>query len=339
MSLRVFIAGGFFHSEDLRYLPGAAELDFDAKNEGLSVIGDVDDYFDRASRADLAIFVTHGVKLEKFFAKHGDNPKVRAFFSNSGVRKVMWSVDAHHLWPKEVAFQHCFDRLYVADTSVMRHYQASKVAWLPCYYRFLPIDKLIEKVSRDTRTHRAIIFPHHIHAIGNRNQIARQIKRLCDQRPLESLFGNVGPEETYLEMMLSSRVCLNVSLLSEVNLRTFEALAYNRVLLADACPDYQNIEADWSSAIFYHRHLGGFAERLEAANSIPPESVNSLPSIVNRHTITHRYLEIINRECGTNYKMNQALPESKVGLPATFPNCLPPPATPSLWDKLRARMV
>lgn len=337
MSTRIFIAGGYFHSSDFQYLPGASELDFDGDNPGLTVIKDVGEYFAKASRADLAIFLTHGVKLERFFQQHGENPMVREFFANRSIRKVMWSVDAHHLWPQEVAHQKYFDRVYVADTSVMHRYDASKVAWLPCYYRFLPIDQLIETVRRERHLHRGLIFPHHTHAIGDRNRIARRIKRFCDLKPMDSLFGNVGFEDTYLEMLLTSRACLNISLLSEVNLRTFEALAYNRVLLADECADYARLEADWSTTVFYHRHLGGFAERFEKAAAISPESVNSLPSIVNRHMLTHRYLEIINQELGTKYKMDQALPESRVGVPKSFSGCLPPPAKPTSWEKLLTR--
>lgn len=339
MSTRIFISGGYFHATDFRYLPGAAELEFDAGNPGLTVIKDIQDFISRASRADLCIFLTHGVKLERFFKQYGDRSEVREFFANQAVRKVAWSVDAHHLWPAEVAHQQYFDRMYVADTSVMPHYDQAKVAWLPCYYRYLSIDSLIETVRQPRRLDRGLVFPHHTYAIGDRNRIARQIKRFCDLKPMDNLFGNVGLEDTYKEMMLTSRICLNISLLSEVNLRTFEALAYNRVLLADECPDYGRIEADWSSTVFYHRHLGGFADRFDAAAAIAPESVNTMPSVVNRHMLSHRYLSIINQELGTGYKMDAVLPEGKVGKPGDFGNCLPAPASPTWREKLLARFA
>lgn len=336
MSYRVFIAGGYFHESDLAYLPDASELRIDGHRPGLTVIEDVDQYFADASRADLAIFLTHGAKLEKFFEKYGRRKSVKDFFGSTHTRKVMWSVDAHHLWGSEIKYQQYFDRVYVADTSVMKHYDRSKVEWLPCYYRFLSIDDLIAATKENRGIERSVIFPHHFHKIGDRNEVARRIQEICDAKKLSSFFGEIGSENDYLQAMLTSKVCLNVSLLSEVNLRTFEALACNRVLLADWTQDYSQIAADWSSTVFYHRNLRSFSERLDQALSVPFEAVNSMRSIVNQHMLTHRYIEIFNRELGTTYQMDAIYSAARATLPAAVPGCLPPSVGGGFLDRVRA---
>lgn len=336
MAYQVFIAGGYFHESDLGYLPGASDLKIDGQYPGLTVIQDVDQYFAAANRADLAIFLTHGGKMEKFFSEHGNRKSVKQFFANSQTRKVMWSVDAHHLWQKEIKYQQYFDRLYVADTSVMKHYDRNKVAWMPCYYRFLSIDDLIVTTGKRRAIGRTVIFPHHFYKLGDRNEVASRIQEVCQAKKLSSFFGAIGSETDYLEAILTTKVCLNVSLLSEVNLRSFEALACNRILLADWGQDYSQIQADWSSTVFYHRNLHSFSERLDQALSIPLEAVTSMRSIVNQHMLTHRYIEIINRESGTNYQMDAVYPEVRATLPAAVPGCVPRSVYGNFLDRVRA---
>ncbi len=146
--------------------------------------------------------------------------------------------------------------------------------------------------------------------IGNRTEIALAIKSACDLAGLQTLFGRVaGPNwDSTLEQMRYAKAILNISLLSELNQRNFQALVFNTPLLADHTGDHDRISGlDWSHTYYFKRDLSNFGEALEKAlNDTRP--VSSAASVLNGHMLTHRFIEIFNRELGLKLALDEIVP-------------------------------
>jgi hypothetical protein len=115
---------------------------------------------------------------------------------------------------------------------------------------------------------------------------------------------HLGPVKSgmnYMNLILKSRIVLNISLLDDLNIRNFEAWGLNRPMLTNKVPDHDYIkDVDYSSTYFFQRNLSDFGKVLQNALSADKTPDTSI-SVLNGHMLIHRYIEMINKVLGTNY--------------------------------------
>lgn len=129
----------------------------------------------------------------------------------------------------------------------------------------------------------------------------------------------------------TSRVSVNVSLMDDLNIRNFEIIAMNGILLTNKLDDHDHMDLDYSMTHFYQRDLCDFEEKLQ--ESLDDTNKNQTwISIYNGHCLTHRYLTIINNELGENLHTDK--------LPVDFePSMMPYSATKTIHDLHHAEVI
>lgn len=288
---------GKLYTDDLKYLKNASDVTFlapsnfwDPKN--------IDDFIEKAHRSDLIIIALFGCRFEKVLSDHQGNRTLQNIFRSEKIRKVCWSFDSHHCHQAETTYQSLFDHFYIAHSPYLKFYTSSPVSWLPCCYSPHPVDEFLGFMDKEYTIERDIICPFQRYEVGDRNEVIDKIRERLIKRGLRFHIGSVPYGEEYAKAMRESRICLNVSLIDDLNIRNFEAWAYNTRLLTNRVPDHDKITFDSSHTNFFQRNLTDFDEALDRALEDKGVEIRSIKPILEQHMLIHRYVEIINRELG-----------------------------------------
>jgi hypothetical protein len=107
-------------------------------------------------------------------------------------------------------------------------------------------------------------------------------------------FGTVRGGETLnqglIERLLSYDVVLNLSLSDDLNMRNFEALALNKILLTNRVPDHSLLEEFASNIVFVEPQDHDFKEKIELALKTEPRDISN--TFLVQHSIRARVEEI-----------------------------------------------
>lgn len=319
ITYRVLTNGGF-HQEDMKYLEGPVNIEIKAFNQ---VETDTEELLRMSDNINLFLLRGNVLQIESFFSRHQNHPDFFRLWNRRDIRKAAWSMDSHHAWPQEIKIQDFFDTYYIAHSEYIEKFAPGKAYWMPCCFEWFPIDKAIELVlqgKKITQFLRNIIFHHFNYKpdknlqIEDRCLIAPKILTICNQMGLQSLFGYCGKygSEELARIIMDSQIVLNISLHSDLNMRTFEALLFNKILLSDYCDDYSKIDLDFTNVFFYKRDISDFQNILKNALSHDSSRINSAANILNKHMKMHRFISIINRELNANLSAKPVLFDNRL---------------------------
>lgn len=258
----------------------------------------------------LVIFFCEGNIIHEIFQRNKHNSKFIEFLNDQKQRKVAWSMDSHHQWQIEIQYQHFFYTYYLAHSNYIDKFKKTNVKWLPCallvdhnrkellqYYFLGDREKTFDIVS---------IYRNYL-SIGDRNAvIAECCKYLYNYgysvflgQTKQVIQGNLNMGR-YYHALCSGHIVLNISIKDDLNMRNFEALALNQIMVTNRVPDHDKIDLDYSNTVFFDRYdLNSFANAIENAiertKQVPKRTVDS---VINKHMLIHRYVEIMNDALG-----------------------------------------
>lgn len=300
MTKKVVISGPW-HERDRKYLENSEDLRI-VHFPHLNSIADFPFFIENAKQADLVILSLFGPNLDCYF----NIPELLPFLHDTNIRKVYWTQDAQHPYGMALQYQKFFNKYYLnyLDSSYyMYKYYKAEPYWLPSCFFSTGVDELIELISLPRKIEKDIIFPYTDHRIDDRQVVVDRIKEKLSDYGLNYYLGKIQFGLPYLHALQESKICLNISTRGSLNIRNFEVLALNRILLAEKVTDHDRINMDLSHAYFFKRDLSNFDEALERALNDTLANIRTSNDIIKRHMLIHRYVEIINNELNTHYKV------------------------------------
>lgn len=258
-------------------------------------------------KLDLFIFAQEGRLVRGAFQKNRDNPLLPAFLENHALRKVAWSLDSHNQWPLEIQCQQFFDTYYTAHSPYMEKFEPGKAKWLPCALQFDGSRRDILEIlaSRPPKSVDVVSMYRDYVSDGDRTGAVWPCWQVMQQMGLKVLLGQTDQTRPdgirrYYEALLAGRVILNLSIKDDLNMRTLEALALNQVMVANRVPDHAKLDLDYRNVVFFDKgDMAGFSRALQEALAKAKQPVKStVASVLNAHTLIHRFVTMINQELG-----------------------------------------
>jgi hypothetical protein len=218
-------------------------------------------------------------------------------FQNRNFKAVFWTMDTHHMLSREARAAKYFDHVFIAHSPYVHNFPTEKTSFLPCSVSIESksniqgvIDRLQNKPAKNSCVALFANYPGQ-----QRNLEYSKILELLGDLPVEHFFGQARggstPNSELISKTLEHKIVINLSLADDLNMRNFEALALNRVLLTNFVPDF-HILGDWEqNIVVFERDLRDFQEKLEIALSKSPDDVSS--SFLEKHHITNRLIQIV----------------------------------------------
>jgi len=310
MATKVVISGNYFPLGDLKYIENDGDLDIvTCPKLELITDGEIEVLRSQANDADLLIIALFGTDPDKLS---------RLGLEQIGAKKALWSFDSHHGYEKERLFQKYFDTYFVAHSLYMDKFDDVKIEWLPCCYIRFEMDTLRELRLRsliEQERKYDIVFPFKPYSLGDRVELTGKLSDCFRRAGIRYHFGPVESGMAYTNMILKSRLVLNISLLDDLNIRNFEAWSLNRPMLTNKVPDHDKLtEVNYSMTYFFERNLSDFAQALNKALSCDDIEDTSV-DVLNNHMLIHRYVEIINKSLGTNYHIEKVVANGSASVP------------------------
>jgi len=330
----VLISGNIYH-EDIKHIRDSPNVQIRTVNI-FDRIKNLKNFLNLCEKQDLVIFRLVGRRPSSFIELL-KNENLLDTYVNLKCKKVFWSQDSHHSYPHEVSVQDYFDRCYIAHSKYGKHFDQKKFFYLPCCYTAGSLDDLYEISAIEFKKERDIGSFYVQYSIGDRNLVYAKIASILKRQNLSYTFARYyGTNEEYPYGNLkwgikTSRVNVNVSLMDDLNIRNFEVIAMNGVLLTNKLDEHGNIDLDYSLTHFYQRDLSDFETKLQESLDDTRRKQTWI-SIYNGHCLTHRYLTIINNELGENLHTEK--------LPVDFePAMTPYSATKTIHDLGHAEVI
>jgi tetratricopeptide (TPR) repeat protein len=248
------------------------------------------------------------------FEKNKNNPLLQRFLSNVHMKKVAWSMDSHHQWPHEVACQQFFDTYYLAHSNYIDKFEPGKARWLPCALQFdgRREDVLPYIVGDMPQNYDVVSVYRDYLQIGDRNAAAWMCWKELQAEGRSVFLGQtrqwnpdgnktVGGINRYYEALRSGKVILNLSIIDDLNMRNLEALLLNQVMVANRVPDHEKMKLDYSNVVFFDKfNVRSFRKAMEEAmEKTEKPRKNTMATVLNHHTMIHRFVTMINEQLGT----------------------------------------
>ena len=129
----------------------------------------------------------------------------------------------------------------------------------------------------------------------DRNRDFYRIAKILKRNKRNYAFGRTsnmnGQISNYLQLMFQSKVILNLTLKSELNMRFFESQVSNRTVLMDEVRGIESLNLDLRNTFFFKRDLSNFEEQFERAINHKPVSVYE--NYLLNHTSVSRICNIL----------------------------------------------
>ncbi|XPV76635.1 MAG: hypothetical protein ACNI27_01605 [Desulfovibrio sp.] len=305
---RVLICSEVYFPEDMEFvIPETLEIERDVQ---ISRLDNSVDFHEKARRADLVLFFLTGDNLARFMNKALNDPQYKELFSKKGPRLALWSYDSHHMHHLESPLQRYFDGFYISHESCRQYFSPDNLTVIPCAH-LNSIKGELNIQQYDFEMHRDLCFPYGMYEWSPRNTLAYEAEKIFRRKDLNYMFGScfgdikkMGEGGNFRWLLSSSKICFNLSLLDDFNMRNFEAQACNRVLLTNKVAEHDIVDMDLSHTFFFQRDLSDLPQVLEKALEADVSTCDSAKNVLHNHMLIHRFLFIINRELGTEYKVN-----------------------------------
>jgi Flp pilus assembly protein TadD len=296
--MKKIVIRGPWHERDRKYIADSEDLHI-IHFPSLNSTEDYDSFTEAVKQADLVIFALFGSNL----VSHFEIPELLPFFHDNSIKKVYWTQDAQHEWGMGLEYQRWFHKYYLNYSGYLDKYDGVETCWLPSCFFSIGIDELTELISFPREIERDVIFPYTHYSLDDRTHVAKSIREKLSDYGLNYYLGNIEFGLPYLRSIQESKICLNISTLGSLNIRNFEVLALNRILLTERVADHDSIKMDISHTYFFKRDLTDFDDALNKALNDTATDIRTSDDILNNHMLVHRYVEIINNELNTQYKV------------------------------------
>ena len=201
------------------------------------------------------------------------------------VKSCYWEIDCHIVQGQYKEAYKMVDHVFIAQSPFLGFYPPEKTSYLP-----LACEPTVHHLQETEKVKYDIGF------IGNDTYPRR--RRLLDQlgTKYRLLRTNTPPGLPYSRALSSCKLTFNCSLMFDVNMRFFEAIAIGRLLLSDYLPEqdqfakdgeHYRVYAEWKDlvqTIDYYLTHDREREMIAKAGS---------NHILRHHTYSHRLREII----------------------------------------------
>ncbi|MBN2590859.1 MAG: hypothetical protein JXA96_13425 [Sedimentisphaerales bacterium] len=293
---KVIISGNYFPHRDIKYIENNETLEI-VPFPKLEFITDeeIESLIKAANTADMLIVALFGTNADKL---------ERLCLERIHTHKALWTFDSHHCYEKERRFQKYFDTFFIAHSPYLGKFNDVRTEWVPDCFLGFDIDHLKELRLRslfEKNVKYDVVFPFDLNNNVNFLNLAQKLKEYFQKIGIRYHLGPAQSGMANMDLILKSRIVLNISLFDDFNIRNFEVWGLNRSLLTNKVPDHDNIkDVDYSSTYFFQRNFSDFGQVLQnalSADNTPDTSI----SVLNSHMLIHRYIEMINKVLGTNY--------------------------------------
>jgi hypothetical protein len=244
------------------------------------------------------------------FRLSGENPMdfletlwLYGLFSSFKAREYsvsFWTMDSHHLGKHEARAARNFDHVFVAHKNYLSLFPKESSSYLPCSFSLAPEEVVAEYLKSDSRdlnssTQGDICAPFAAYPWQKRNLGYLEGLWATNDLGKRGFFGTVRggmlPNEGLVKTILSHRVVFNLSLKDDLNMRNFEALALNKILLTNRVTGHSLLQEFYENIVFLESDLSDFGEKLNLAISLEPSNISS--PFLAKHSIRSRTEELV----------------------------------------------
>ena len=211
-----------------------------------------------------------------------------------------WSMDSHHLGKQEAKAARYFDHAFVAHSEYLHLFAENKASYLPCAFSLASNTRVAQTISKymegETKNanNKSLCAPFAAYPGQKRNLGYLRGMWAAQELGISNFFGMVRggqpANEGLIQQILSNAVVFNLSLSNDLNMRNFEALALNRVLLTNKVLDHRLLKAYEQNIVFLKPDLSDLKARIIEALETEPQDISS--EFLEKHSLWPRVEEI-----------------------------------------------
>jgi hypothetical protein len=230
----------------------------------------------------------------------GENPqsimrKIELLKNKDIAKKIIiWTQDNHHQLVTTEVYDYFF-KIYVAHPKFYKQKQFPNISHLPCCFAAEDLDKVYKFNNHDFQNKYDVSSSFMLYQGYERNYDFFRIAKIMKKNHLKYALGRTsnlnGEISNYLQLMLQSKVILNITLKGELNMRFFESQVLNRTILMDEINGLESLNLDLRNTFFFKRDLSNFEEVLNQA--IGHSTVPVYEHYLLNHTMLNRLSRII----------------------------------------------
>lgn len=298
---KVALAGFPLDTKQYQALVEDAEIYFTPSMGALTSMGreDLSSVLRTLAQYDLVVWNLGGVDPSAFIWQL----KILGLFSvyaNRTYKSVFWTMDSHHMGHREQRAQKYFDHIFVAHSPYLSLFPAHKTTFLPCSYSLTSFSRTSSLLSLEsdrtfTQAEPSVVSIFSNYAGQSRNFIYFKIAQGLEMVGAKYFFGAARggswENQALVETLLGNSIVLNVSLADDLNMRNFEGLALNRILLTNQTPDHEILNTYVENIVYFRRDLSDFREKALEALGRTPRNISD--SFLIEHHITQRVRRIL----------------------------------------------
>lgn len=311
---------------ELKAVPSMAQLMSLRKEELRHVL-------ERLDEVDYVVFRLSGENPMEFVQLLRIYGLLNSFMRRSYM-VAFWTMDSHHLGLQEKSSQKYFDHIFVAHEPYLNLFSRTDSSFLPCSFSLVP-EKRVRQVMRlshltTVENAKGVCAPFAAYEWEFRNE--QYLFGLIETKnlKLDSFFGTVRggleyPNQALVNKLLSFKATLNFSLRDDLNMRNFEALALNRILVTNQVPAHGLLEKWSSNILFVRQDLSNLGEALMHSQHLEPSNFSE--DFLREHSIRVRVEEIIKKLA--NLRLGQ---DKSVRHTSSVPDC---PREPPYSSEIR----
>ena len=222
-----------------------------------------------------------------------------------------WSMDSHHLGEQESKASQYFDHAFIAHGEYLKLFEEEKTTHMPCAFSLASNTRVsqtlsaVRQESREAQNVKSLCAPFAAYPWQNRNKGYLKGLWAAQELDVNSFFGiargGYPSNEGLMRLILSHHVVLNFSLKNDLNMRNFEALALNRVLLTNRVSDHVILSEFSQNIVFVNSDLSDLSDRIVKALETEPQDISA--AFLKQHSLWPRVEEItkvlLNKSRGT----------------------------------------
>ena len=230
----------------------------------------------------------------------GENPKNIMSKLRSSINEritckiVLWTQDNHHQVITPEVYNYFF-KIYAAHSEFYDSELFPNISHLPCCFNGADINRVYLFNNLNFQNRFDISSSFMLYQGYDRNRDFYRIAKILKKNKRNYAFGRTsnmnGQISNYLQLMFQSKVILNLTLKSELNMRFFESQVSNRTVLMDEVRGIQSLNLDLRNTFLFKRDLSNFEEQFERAINHKPVSVYE--NYLLNHTSISRIRKIL----------------------------------------------
>jgi hypothetical protein len=211
-----------------------------------------------------------------------------------------WSMDSHHLGKQEAKAARFFDHVFVAHSEYLHLFDENKASYLPCAFSLASNTRVSQTISKyqegepKDASNKSLVAPFAAYPLQKRNLGYLKGLWAAQELGISNFFGTVRggqpANEGLIQQILSHNVVFNLSLSNDLNMRNFEALALNRVLLTNKVSDHDLLKAYGENIVFLKPDLSDLKARIIQALETEPQDIST--EFLEKHSLWPRIEEI-----------------------------------------------